>query len=102
METLKILYYIRNKKELQGLYLSQMPERYISNEINEILRETRKSIPVGMRMNAKNITTQEAIIFIEQNGTPDGYTLSDELKIKLKEYRELLINKKTMPKKDTI
>jgi DNA-directed RNA polymerase specialized sigma subunit len=94
METLKILNYIRNKKELQELYLSQMSDEYIRNEINEILRETRMSIPAGMRMNAKNITTREAIIFIEQNGTPDGYTLSDELKTKLKEYREFLENKK--------
>jgi DNA-directed RNA polymerase specialized sigma subunit len=94
METLKILYYIRNKKELQKLYLSQMTVLHIRNEINEILRETRASIPPGMRMNAENITTQEAIIFIEQNGTPDGYTLSDELRTKLKEYQEFLENKK--------
>lgn len=91
---LKILYYIRNKKELQELYLSQMAESYIRNEINEILRESRMSIPAGMQVNAKNITTREAIVFIEQNGTPDGYILSDELKTKLKEYQELLINKK--------
>jgi DNA-directed RNA polymerase specialized sigma subunit len=102
METLKILNYIRNKKELQELYLSQMAELYIRNEINQILRETRMSIPAGMRMNFKNITTREAIIFIEQNGTPDGYTLSDELNIKLKEYRELLVNKKISSKKERI
>jgi hypothetical protein len=94
METIKTLNYIRNKKELQDLYLSQMPELHIRNEINEILRESRTSIPAGMRMNVKNITTQEAIMFIERNGTPDGYILSDELKTKLKEYRELLRNKK--------
>ncbi|WP_281239727.1 hypothetical protein [Flavobacterium praedii] len=102
METLKILNYIRNKKELQELYLSQMAELYIRNEINQILRETRMSIPAGMRMNFKNITTREAIIFIEQNGTPDGYTLSDELNIKLKEYQELLVNKKISSKKEKI
>ncbi|WP_269223893.1 hypothetical protein [Flavobacterium sp. IMCC34518] len=102
METLKILNYIRNKKELQELYLSQMAELYIRNEINQILRETRMSIPAGMRMNFKNITTREAIIFIEQNGTPDDYTLSDELNIKLKEYRELLVNKKISSKKERI
>jgi hypothetical protein len=87
---LKTLNYIRNKKELQNLYLSQMTESYIRNEINEILRETRKSIPPGMRLNAKNIKTDEVIIFIERNGTPDGYLLSEELKIKLSDYRELL------------
>jgi len=85
---LKTLYYIRNKKELQELYLSQMPELYIRSEINSILNETRKDISPGMRLNAKNIRTDEAIIFIERNGTPDGYLLSEELKIKLNDYRE--------------
>lgn len=37
---LKTLNYIRSKKELQNLYLSQMTEAYIRNEINEILQET--------------------------------------------------------------
>jgi hypothetical protein len=85
---LKTLYYIRNKKELQELYLSQMPELYIRSEINSILNETRKDISPGTRLNAKNIRTDEAIIFIERNGTPDGYLLSEELKIKLNDYRE--------------
>lgn len=96
---LKTLHYIRDKKELQALYLSQVPELYIRKEINEILKETRKSIPVGMRMNAKNISTQEVIMFIEKNGTPDGYILSDELKIKLNDYRELLSRKKLFKKR---
>ena len=93
---LKVLNYIRNKKELQELYLSQMPELYIRSEMNEILQETRASIPPGMRMNAKNITTDEAIMFIDRNGTPDGYLLSEELKIKLKEYWEKQEIKKTI------
>jgi hypothetical protein len=92
---MKTLHYIRNKKELQELYLSQMPESHIRAEINEILNQTRTSIPLGMRIHLKNITTKEAIIFIEQNGTPDGYTLSDELQLKLKEYRETLRSRKT-------
>ena len=96
---LKTLHYIRDKKELQALYLSQVPELYIRKEINEILKETRKSIPAGMRVNAKNISTQEVIIIIEKNGTPDGYILSDELKIKLNDYRELLSSKKLFKKK---
>jgi hypothetical protein len=91
---LKTLYYIRNKKELQELYLSQMPELYIRSEINSILNETRKDIPPGVRLNAKNIRTDEAIIFIERNGTPDGYLLSEELKIKLNDYREEAQKKK--------
>jgi hypothetical protein len=96
---LKTLYYIRNKKELQELYLSQMPELYIRSEINSILNETRKEISPGMRLNAKNIRTDEAIIFIERNGTPDGYLLSEELKIKLNDYREETQKKKLFLKK---
>ena len=91
---LKTLYYIRNKKELQELYLSQMPEKSIRSEINSILNETRKDIPPGMRLNAKNIKTEEALIFIDRNGTPDGYLLSEELKIKLNEYREAELKSK--------
>ncbi|WP_268847830.1 hypothetical protein [Flavobacterium aestivum] len=94
MKALKILYSIRNKKELQELYLSQITELHILNGINDILRGTRMSIPAGMRMHAQNITTQEAIIFIEQNGIPDGYTLSDELRTMLEEYREFFKNQK--------
>ena len=91
---LKTLYYIRNKKELQELYLSQMPEKSIRSEINSILNETRKDIPPGMRLNAKNIKTEEALIFIDRNGTPDDYLLSEELKIKLNEYREAELKNK--------
>lgn len=96
---LKTLYYIRNKKELQELYLSQMPEMYIRSEINSIINETRKDIPPGMRLNAKNIKTEEALIFIDRNGTPDGYLLSEELKIKLNEYREAELKNKQFLKK---
>lgn len=96
---LKTLYYIRNKKELQELYLSQMPELYIRSEINSILNETRKDISPGTRLNVKNIRTDEAIIFIERNGTPDGYLLSEELKIKLNDYREEAQKKKLFLKK---
>ncbi|WP_294961205.1 hypothetical protein [uncultured Flavobacterium sp.] len=96
---LKTLYYIRNKKELQELYLSQMPEMYIRSEINSIINETRRDIPPGMRLNAKNIKTEEALIFIDRNGTPDGYLLSEELKIKLNEYREAELKNKQFLKK---
>ncbi|CAN1568282.1 hypothetical protein MCETHM1_03030 [Flavobacteriaceae bacterium] len=96
---LKTLYYIRNKKELQELYLSQMPEKCIRIEINSIINETRKDISPGMRLNAKNIKTEEALIFIDRNGTPDGYLLSEELKIKLNEYREAELKNKQFLKK---
>lgn len=91
---LKQLNHIRNKAELQSLFLSQFTADFIRNEINEIIKETRTGITAGMRLFAKNISTQEVIIFIDRNGTPDGYTLSDELKLKLNEYRETFAKKK--------
>ena len=92
--SLKQLNHIRSKGELQTLFLSQFTANYIRNEINEIIKETRKGITVGMRFFAKNISTQEVIIFIDRNGTPDGYILSEELKFKINEYRETFANKK--------
>ena len=84
---------------MQELYFSQMPEMYIRSEINSIINETRKDISPGMRLNAKNIKTEEALIFIDRNGTPDGYLLSEELKIKLNEYREAELKSKQFLKK---
>ncbi len=86
--SLKTLTYIRNKAQLQSLYMSQFPVEYIRNEINAIIEITRKNSTPGSNCFAKNISTLEVIIFIDSNGTPDGYLLSEELKIKLQEYRE--------------
>lgn len=85
---LKTLNYIRNKGELQDLFLSQYSAEYIRNEINEIIKETRKNTSLGVRFYARNISTQEVVIFMERNGVPDGYILSEELKIKLKDYKD--------------
>lgn len=93
---LKTLNYIRNKAELQDLFLSQYSAEYIRCEINEIIKETRKNTSIGARFFARNISTQEVVIFIERNGIPDGYILSEELKLKLSDYRETLIKKKTL------
>ena len=87
---LKTLTYIRNKAQLQALFISQFTADYIRNEINEIIRETRKGITAGAQLFAKNISTFEVVIFIDRNGVPDGYVLSDELKMKLQDYRENL------------
>lgn len=85
---LKPLYYIRNKAQLQDLFISQFTADYIRNEINEIIKETRKGVTAGARLFARNISTLEVLIFIDRNGVPDGYILSEELKIKLRDYRE--------------
>jgi hypothetical protein len=93
---LKTLNYIRNKAELQALFLSQFTADYIRSEINEIISETRKNITAGANLFAKNISTFEVLIFIDRNGVPDGYILSDELKMKLQDYRETFAKKKTL------
>lgn len=85
---LKPLNYIRNKAQLQDLFISQFTADYIRNEINEIIKETRKGVTAGARLFARNISTLEVLIFIDRNGVPDGYILSEELKIKLRDYRE--------------
>ncbi|WP_158728622.1 hypothetical protein [Flavobacterium sp. I-STPA6A] len=91
---LKTLTYIRNKAQLQALFISQFTADYIRNEINEIINETRNNITAGAKLFAKNISTFEVVIFIDRNGVPDGYVLSDELKIKLQDYRESFAKKK--------
>jgi hypothetical protein len=94
--SLKTLNYIRNKSQLQDLFMSQFTADYIRSEINEIINETRKSISAGAKLFAKNISTFEVVIFIDRNGIPDGYILSDELKMKLQDYREASSKKKTL------
>lgn len=93
---LKTLNYIRNKAQLQDLYLNQMPERVLEKEINDILKETRTGVPMGMRHHAKALLTHEIIIFIDRNGAPDGYQLSEELEFKLNKYRDRLTRNKLL------
>ncbi|RUT67949.1 hypothetical protein D0817_23740 [Flavobacterium cupreum] len=80
------------------MFISQFSADYIRKEINDIISETRKCISVGTRLFAKNISTFEAIIFIDRNGVPDGFILSEELKIKLREYREDFAKKVALQK----
>ncbi|WP_166919834.1 hypothetical protein [Flavobacterium poyangense] len=95
---LKTLNYIRNKAQLQDLFISQFTADYIRKEIHEILKETRKNVTEGARLFAKNISTFEAIVFIDRNGVPDGFILSEELKIKLDEYRKSFAKEKALQK----
>lgn len=85
--TIKELRHCRTKKNLHELYLNQMSKRHISNEINDIIRQNR-SIPYGAVILCKNITTKEFLLFVKSNGTPDGYVLSEELKLKLNELND--------------
>lgn len=86
-QEIKILYRCRTKKELNNLYCNQMSFRLIFNEINEIIQKNR-DLPKGTIIKCKNITTKEFLLFVKSNGTPDGYVLSDELKLKLNELND--------------
>ncbi|AVM49322.1 hypothetical protein [Capnocytophaga sp. oral taxon 878] len=77
---MKILHYIRTKKHLFSLYLSQYSERLIRTYINDIIAQYRPDESPKCR----NISLQEFLTFIELYGTPIGYTLSDELQHELK------------------
>lgn len=88
--TLKTLHYIRNKRQLQDLFVSQFTYRYIRNEINEIIKSTRTE----SKLRGHTISTLEATIFMDRNGIPDGYILSPEFKKKLIDYQEEIANKR--------
>ncbi|UUC45565.1 hypothetical protein [Flavobacterium cerinum] len=92
---MKELYHIRTKSQLYRLYASQMPEREIRAEINEIIRENRPKNTFPDRPHfARALRTIEVITFIDTNGTPDGYKLSEELQYKLNEYRKEVAEEK--------
>lgn len=97
---MKELHNIRTKSQLYRLYQSQMPEREIRAEINEIIRENRPKNTFPNRPHfARALRTIEVITFIDANGTPDGYKLSEELQHKLSEYRkEVAASKSTFKK----
>jgi hypothetical protein len=81
---LKTLRHCRTKGELQDLYFNQMARRYITNEINEIIQKNR-DLPKGHVIQCKVISTKEFLLFVKENGVPDGYILSEELQLKLSE-----------------
>ena len=79
---------VRNKKALIRLYHSQFSVKYILKSINKILNLERTEIPLGKRQFSKNISSREVLHFIYRNGVPDGYQLSDEMKMKLREFQK--------------
>lgn len=85
--SLKVLHAINNKAELQNLYISQMSCEFIRKEINDIIKETRKSITIGSIIHAKRISSLEALMFICKHGSPDGYILSDRLNNAINSYK---------------
>lgn len=86
---MKELFHIRTKSMLQKLYCSQIPEKEIRSEINVIISASRKNHLFARKIHfAKALRTNEVIIFIDRNGVPDGYKLSEELEHKLTAYRK--------------
>ncbi len=80
----KKIYKIEDKQRLQQLYASQFTASFIRAEINDIIRACR-NIPLTEKVRTKRITFKETLLFIKQNGSPIGYELSEEIKIKIQE-----------------
>ena len=76
---LKVLTTVKTKKQLTALYLSQYSEKNVRTYINDIIAQYRPNA-----INSKNISLQEFLTFVELYGTPEGYTLSDELQHEIK------------------
>ena len=76
---MKVLTTVKTKKQLTALYLSQYSEKNVRTYINDIIAQYRPNA-----INSKNISLQEFLTFVEFYGTPEGYTLSDELQHEIK------------------
>lgn len=76
---MKVLTTVKTKKQLTALYLSQYSEKNVRTYINDIIAQYRSNA-----INSKNISLQEFLTFVELYGTPEGYTLSDELQHEIK------------------
>jgi hypothetical protein len=76
---MKVLTTVKTKKQLTALYLSQYSEKNVRTYINDIIAQYRPNA-----INSKNISLQEFLTFVELYGTPEGYTLSDELQHEIK------------------
>lgn len=79
----KTLHKIESKSVLMTLYVNQLPEPLIRSEINEIIRINRK-LEQETKVCSKRISLKEALMFIDRHGEPIGYSLSEDLKNKLK------------------
>ena len=76
---MKVLNYVKTKKQLYELYLHQYSEKKIRTYINDIIAQYRPNEDKG-----KIISLQEFLTFVELYGKPQGYALSDELEEDLK------------------
>ena len=76
---MKVLTTVKTKKQLTAIYLSQYSEKNVRTYINDIIAQYRPNA-----INSKNISLQEFLTFVELYGTPEGYTLSDELQHEIK------------------
>ena len=76
---MKVLNYVKTKKQLYELYLHQYSEKKIRTYINDIIGQDRPYEAKG-----KNISLQEFLTCVELYGKPQGYALSAELEEELK------------------
>lgn len=87
MQTLKITS-IKTKQQLHDFYDFQMPAIEVTREIQEIVRKNR-GIEPDRQERTKVLKPKEVLIFMIDNGYPNGYVPDEEIKIKIKEINEM-------------
>lgn len=84
---------VRTKKNLVGLYLSQLNEYFIIREINKIIIQVRVGLTEKECIMAKQISSREVLLFIIKYGAPDSFLLSQEIQVKIVELKKDLASK---------
>lgn len=84
---LKTLYQVRIKQELYNLY-PEYPTADLRIEINNIMHERLPHLTLDEVKSKNQIGQIDLIKFIARYHSPKGYVLSEELKLKVAEYKK--------------
>lgn len=84
---------IQTKADLHLLYNKQMGCTYVREDINEILKKTR-NVPQGMRLQVSRLRPVEVLMFIIENGYPNGWLPDEEMKQKIDDLRRVQMEEK--------
>lgn len=74
-----VIHFIKSKKDLFAIYITDYSTEFIRDEINKIISEKRNLSPEASVF-CKLISTDEVISFVKKYPLPLGFELSDELK----------------------
>lgn len=84
---------IQTKADLHLLYNKQMGCSFVRAEINEILKKTR-NVPQGMRLQVSRLRPIEVLMFIVENGYPNGWFPDEEMMRKIDDLRRVQTEEK--------